>query len=93
MNEEIPQGYNIGWDIVGDRCVTTGACPALKPFGGWYLRFETFIWHYDEDSEETDKRGRILDQIFHRSEKEAKKVHGYIVKNLKAKEATHERGT
>lgn len=63
--DEIPRGYNIGWDIVGDRCVTTGAVPGSKPFGGWYLKYETLIWNYDRNSEKEDKRTNIVDQITH----------------------------
>ncbi|HEX7065884.1 MAG TPA: hypothetical protein VF199_12515 [Bacillales bacterium] len=83
MIDNMPQGYNIGWETTGNKCVTTGACPASRPFGGYYLRFETIIWNWDESSQEQDKRTNMRDMIIHRSEKEAKKVHGYIVNNLK----------
>lgn len=79
MIDEMPQGYNIGWNVVGDRCVTTGAIPASKPFGGYCLGFETIIWFWDGN-----ERQNIIHQIPHRNEKEAKKVHRYITNNLKA---------
>jgi hypothetical protein len=78
MLDDIPQGYNIGWDVIGDRCVTTGAVPSSHPFGGYYLKFETIIWHWNEK-----ERGNIIHMINHKSKKEAIKVHNHIVNNLK----------
>lgn len=72
---DMPKGYNIGYDIISDRCITTGACPAVAPFGGYYLRYETIIWNYDVEKRE---RTIMRDMIFHPSEKEAKKVHGTL---------------
>lgn len=80
MEEEIPQGYNVGWEVVGDRAVTTAAVPRSSMYGGYRLDFETIIWYWDGQ-----KRGRIVHMIHHRGEKTAKKVHGQIVDSLKAK--------
>lgn len=78
MVDEMPQGYNIGWDVAGDRCVTTGACPSSSPYGGYYLRFETIIWEWDGK-----ERLGMVHMIIHNNKKQAEKVHGYIVSNLK----------
>lgn len=79
--DEMPNGYNIGWDVVGDKCVTTGAIPSSNPFGGYYLRYETLIWNWDGID-----RTNIVEQITHHNEQEAKKVHEYITDNLRRKE-------
>ena len=80
MFDDMPQGYNIGWEAVGNRCVSTGAVPSSLLYGGWELKFETIIWGWD--GLETME---ILDKFGHYSEREAKKIHNHIVNNLKRK--------
>ena len=82
MIEDIPKGYNIGWTVVDDRCVTTASVARSSPVG-YHLQFETFIWFWDGE-----KRTSIIDQIIHRSKNEAEKVHGYIVSNLETKKVS-----
>lgn len=78
LDDEIPQGYNIGWDAIGDRCVTTGAVPSSHPFGGYYLKFETIIWYWNGN-----ERENIIHMITHKNRKEAEKIHDQIVNNFK----------
>ena len=80
MIEEITRGYNIGWDIVNERKVTTAAIPRSYVFGGYRLAFETIIWEFDGK-----EFGRIIHMINHRSEKTAEKIHSQIVQSLKEK--------
>jgi hypothetical protein len=81
MFDEMPQGYNIGWDIVDNRCVTTGAVPTFSLYDHYRLRFETIIWEWTGK-----ERGGIIHMIVHPNKKVAEKVHGYIVSNLKKEE-------
>ena len=81
MLNGMSQGYNIGFEAVGNRCVSTGAVPSSLLYGGWELKFETIIWRWDGS-----ERMGMLDKFGHCSEKEATKVHNYIVNNLKRKE-------
>ena len=76
MDEEI-KGYNIAFDIIGNRCVSTGAVPNRFSYYRDSLLFETIIWFWDGS-----ERKNILHMINHKSEYEAKKIHGYIVSNL-----------
>ncbi|ALX50434.1 hypothetical protein [Lentibacillus amyloliquefaciens] len=78
MFDVMPKGYNIGWEVVSDKCITTGAVPSSHPLGGYRLQYETLIWEWLGE-----ERGQILEQIVHWNHKEAEKVHGYIVGNLK----------
>jgi len=80
MLDGMSQGYNIGWEAVGNRCVSTGAVPSSLLYGGWKLKFETIIWRWDGS-----ERMGMLDRFGHFNEKEAAKVHNYIVNNLKRK--------
>jgi hypothetical protein len=72
--------YNIGWEVVENRCVSTAMIPTTLSFGLELETFETLIWEWDEM--ENRRRG-ILHQIHHASKEEAIKVHNYIVNNLK----------
>jgi hypothetical protein len=79
---KILKGYNIGWDVVGKRCVTTAMIPNYSLYGDIPTEtFETLVWEWDEKEQQ---RGKILEQIHHRSGEEAEKVHHYIVNNFKA---------
>lgn len=78
MSEEIIEGYSIDVGIQGENCITTAAICTSSPYVGYYLIFETIIWGWDGE-----KRTNMKAQISHKNEKEAKKVHGYIMENFK----------
>lgn len=81
MTNERPNGYNIGWDVAGDSCITTAAVVTSSPYMGYYFIYETIIWDWNGETREN-----IKEQIIHKNEFEAKKVHDYIVSNMKSNE-------
>lgn len=75
-------GYNIATDIIGNRYVSTAMHPTyISALGSYVKTYETFIWEWDGD-----RRGKWLREIYHANEREATKVHGYIVSNLRKRE-------
>jgi len=70
--------HNISFDIVGDRNISTACVPCSAAVNPPMVQYETLICEWDGK-----QRGRILHQIFHICEKDAKKVHEYIVRNLR----------
>lgn len=77
-NEDRPQGYNIGNEIIGDKYVSTAAVSASCAAMGYYIQFETIIWEWNGT-----RRTLIHHQVIHNNGKQAGKVHGYIVGNMK----------
>lgn len=76
-------GYNIATDIIGDRYVSTAMHPTfIVAFGSYVKTYETLIWEWDGE-----KRGKWLHEINHANEDVATKVHGYIISNLRNREA------
>lgn len=72
------RGYSIGSMLIKDRYVSTIVSPRPLPFSSEMMEtFETIIFEWDGE-----RVGRIIDQIHHRSKKEAEKVHDYIIRNL-----------
>lgn len=80
MIGERPEGYNIGWDIVNDRCISTAAISSSAPTIGYFMMYETIIWGWNGK-----ERTNIIHQIHHIHGRIAEKVHGYIVNNMKNK--------
>ena len=81
MTNERPNGYNVGWEIVGDSYISTAAVVTSSPYMGYYFIYETIIWDWNGEI-----RGDIKQQITHKNKAKAMKVHGYIVNNMKMNE-------
>jgi hypothetical protein len=71
-------GINIGSDIITDKIrVSTAKFNRNEYYGGGIGLIET--WIFSDDKRQPNR------QIFHKSERQAEKVHAYIVNNLRSK--------